>query len=152
MANKIDDNVEGTWGSDIISTGNGDDNVLGRPGDDRIDGGNGNDFLIGNRGKDIVTGGNGKDIVSGGADDDVLTGGNGKDIFYFFNAVSPGDDIITDFHNDQIDLSVFDTDFVTLAASFTDVDGNAVIQHTENGTITLLGISSADLSASDFIF
>jgi Ca2+-binding RTX toxin-like protein len=151
VAKKIDI-VVGTGEDDIISTGNGDDNVSGLPGDDQIDGGNGNDYLIGNRGDDIVIGGNGKDIVSGGANDDILTGGNGKDIFFFLNNSYPGNDIITDFHNDQIDLGKFDTDFVTLAATFEDVDGNAVIHLPTSGTITLLGVSSADLSASDFIF
>lgn len=153
MGNKINDRIVGTRQADIISTGNGNDTAYGVDGADQIDGGNGKDYLTGNRGGDIVSGGNGKDIVFGGLGSDILTGGNGKDTFIFHNTVGrrSGNDIITDFHNDQIDLQNHNTDFDTLAASFTDLDGNAVID-TGHGTITLLGVSSADLSASDFIF
>lgn len=154
MANKINDDVRGTRAGEDISTGNGDDVVRGLGGHDQIDGGNGKDNLSGNQGGDIINGGNGKDILVGGTGNDILTGGNGKDIFVFTNFSGSrlsGDDIITDFHNDQIDLEKYSTDFDTLAANFTDVEGNAVIT-TERGTITLIGVSSADLSASDFIF
>lgn len=153
MGNKINDDIRGTRQADNISTGNGDDRVRALDGSDIIDGGNGKDDLAGNRGRDTINGGNGKDIIFGGLGDDILTGGNGKDTFIFPNTGGrrSGDDTITDFHNDQIDLQRYDTDFDTLAASFIDVDGNAVIE-TGHGTITLLGVSSADLSASDFIF
>lgn len=154
MANKHNDNVLGTNGADDISTGNGNDVVRALGGNDQIDGGNGKDHLSGNQGGDTINGGNGKDIIFGGIGNDTLTGGNGKDIFLFLNGNGgrrSGNDTITDFHNDLIDLSNYSTDFDTLAANFTDVDGNAVIE-TGHGTITLIGVSSADLSASDFIF
>lgn len=132
MANKINDDVRGTRWDDSISTGNGNDVVRGLRGDDQLDGGNG------------------KDILHGAKGNDILTGGNGKDVFLFRSLQYEGEDIITDFHNDQIDLQRYNTDFDTLAARFTDVDGDAVI-YTGHGTITLIGVSSADLSASDFI-
>jgi len=153
MGNKINDDIRGTRQADNISSGNGNDRVWTGDGSDMIDGGNGKDDLAGNRGHDTINGGNGKDIIFGGLGNDILTGGNGKDTFTFPNTRGrqSGDDTITDFHNDLIDLQRYDTDFDTLAASFTDVDGNAVIE-TGHGTITLLGVSSTDLSASDFIF
>lgn len=153
MGKKLNDRVTGSRQADDISTGNGDDTVHSGDGADKIDGGNGKDYLAGNRGGDTIVGGNGKDVIFGGLGNDILTGGNGKDTFIFPNTQGrrSGDDIITDFHNDQIDLQLYNTDFDTLAATFTDVDGNAVMD-TGHGTITLLGVSSTDLSASDFIF
>ncbi len=89
--------VRGTWGDDIIVTGetpdhihahNGDDDVLagggddkvhGGKGDDYIDGGDGSDHLHGGKGDDEIEGGAGNDRIHGGRGDDQLTGGDGND-------------------------------------------------------------------------
>lgn len=110
-------------------------------------------YLIGNELGNILTGGagndnlNGKagnDTLTGGAGNDRLTGGDGKDVFVFGGAM--GQDVITDFKagEDRIDWSAFKSQYgsgPTLKAIGSDV----VAQFGVN-TITLLGVSMADVN------
>ena len=70
-------NLEGTIGANVITTGDL---------DDRISGGNGNDTLSGGAGNDTLIGGLGQDTMNGGPGADV----------YVFGAVSESGDTIAD--------------------------------------------------------
>ncbi len=74
------DTLAGQGGNDVLVGGDGDDELLGGQGDDDLLGGDGNDTLRGGAGGDHLLGGQGDDVIEGGADDDVLTGGAGDDI------------------------------------------------------------------------
>ena len=106
--------------------------------------------LYGGAGNDVIEGGAGADRIYGGEGDDSLTGGTEADTFVFEEG--HGNDTITDFADgtDLIDLS--DLGIKNFAAlSIADVNGNAVIT-TDEGTITLTGVATADLDASNFVF
>ncbi len=84
-----DDLLIGGSGRDFLFGGDGNDRLEGNAGDDRLEGGNGNDYLkgwdgndriFGGSGNDIICGGNGNDLVLGEAGDDWLWGGDGFDI------------------------------------------------------------------------
>ena len=85
--------------------------------------------------------------------DDTLTGGDGRDVFAF--AASFDKDIITDFkpHLDtiQFDRAVFANSSAVLDKT-ANVGGNAVIAYDANDTITLQGVTKAQLSSGDFQF
>lgn len=159
------DKVDGGSGRDNISGGNGKDDLTAGP----VEAGDADDFA----GPNILSGGNGKDrIVSSFAFceeeesdsdltgssgsisdcpvDDVMTGGRGVDTFVFF--AMHGNDVITDFWKDFIDLSA-----LGLTNGFDDLsiannpDGDAVVA-TGEGTITLLGVDALDVDADAFIF
>jgi serralysin len=72
-----------------------------------------------------------------------------------------GNDVINDFDrgfggvpldHDVINVQAYGfADWNTLHAAISDVSGNAVIQLSPNDSITLVGIDTAHLTASDFI-
>ncbi|MEG2802876.1 M91 family zinc metallopeptidase [Stenotrophomonas sp.] len=74
------DRIDGGPGNDTILSGNGRDDVSGGPGNDRIDAGNGNDVVYGGDGDDQVRGGRGNDFLEGGRGNDTLDGGAGRDV------------------------------------------------------------------------
>ena len=85
--------------------------------------------------------------------EDHLWGGDGDDLFVF--SVNGGDDWVEDFTSgeDTLDVSALGfADFADLLASTSDVGGNATIDYGNNDEITLVGVATADLSASDFLF
>jgi Ca2+-binding RTX toxin-like protein len=108
-----------------------------------------------------ITGG--RDILNGGGGSDQLWGGPNNDLFVF-NTVS-GQDVINDFdqgnkaagstaaEHDVIDLQDYGLAGWSALKSLIgdDVSGNAVIRLTADDTITLNGIHTADLKATDFI-
>src|SRR5262249_48255604 len=88
----------------------------------------------------------------------VLTGGAGKDSFVY-EVSSPHHDVVTDFHQgeDVIDVRAADISEFDMVQPFLsdDAQGNAVITTVSNGvtsTMTLTGISAAQLTAADFVF
>ena len=149
-----DDILRGGSGNDIIEGGEGNDRVRGDSGDDSIDGGEGNDLLLGDAGADTIAGGEGNDTIAGGSGDDSLTGGAGEDTFLFTEGA--GNDTITDFDadDDLIDLSLLGEAVAFDDLTITDLADNSgvTITHTAlGGTITLLGVSAADLDADNFV-
>ncbi|MHC2273866.1 hypothetical protein ACVME8_000477 [Bradyrhizobium diazoefficiens] len=87
--------------------------------------------------------------------DDFLTGSSGHDLFVFSQPI--GHDVIYGFDatSDQIDLIGY-TDFTGFgdiqAHMANDAAGNAVITLADGQSITLNGIDSSSLTASDFVF
>ncbi len=117
-----------------------------------------NDFLIGGNGDDLIYGGTGDDTIFGGADNDTLAGNAGDDLFVF-NA-GEGDDVINGFQAggatlDVIDLSSFDgvfDSFADILAAASDIGVGTVIDLGGGASLTLGGVSRADLHEDDFIF
>ncbi len=151
------DVANGGDGNDVIFAGQGDDTVLGGTGDDRLFAGAGDDVVNGGLGNDALTGGVGFDTLNGGAGDDTLTGSFNADTFVFAGAF--GADVITDFAatNDfeRINLALVAsiTDFADLMANhMSQVGSDVVIDAGGGNTITLEGVSLADLDAVDFVF
>jgi VCBS repeat-containing protein len=115
-------------------------------------GGNGNNVLDGSFGGDTLVGGNGADVLIGG-NGDILTGGNGPDTFLF--RPNFGTNTITDFdlHNDtiQFDKSIFG--LVSAIAGFTtDSSAGAVISDGHGDTVTVDGVTKAELAAHPSVF
>lgn len=79
---KIDRDLDGTDGKDLIAGKGGNDMLDGGKGDDLLRGGQGNDHLFGGEGNDILAGGKGADMLHGGAGDDRLFGGTDDDILH----------------------------------------------------------------------
>lgn len=70
-------------------------------------------------------------------------------------SVNGGDDWVEEFTSgdDTLDVSALGfAGFEDLLASTSDVGGNATIDYGNNDEITLVGVATADLSASDFLF
>lgn len=152
-----DDYVSGDGGNDGVFGQQGNDTLLGGDGNDRFFGGIGNDLIFGQLGSDTVFGGAGFDTIFGGAGDDELWGKFNADTFVFAGA--HGNDVIKDFEAtnpfEKINLNgvAAITDFADLSANhMTQVGGNVVIATGIGNSITLEGVSLADLDASDFIF
>ncbi len=155
MAGAGRDIVSGGDGADEIVGGGGDDVIFGEAGDDRLIGGGGDDRLVGNEGNDWLLGGAGDDRIGGWAGNDVLVGGSGADVFVF--GTGSGDDTIRDFEIgvDQIDLSDLATNYGAVLAAASEVGGSVVIDMTAlggSGTLRIVDVLEADLSAGDFLF
>lgn len=135
------DFLKGANGDDLLSGGSGDDVLYGGAGHDKLSGGIGDDEIFGNKGNDTLLGGFGKDTLTGGQGDDKLAGGSGADTFIFGR--NEGDDVIRDFETGR--------DIITLGGqTYTVVegaDGDAVLELSGGGSITLLGISIGDVSS-----
>jgi VCBS repeat-containing protein len=124
--------------------------IVGTPGG-TLAGGTGKQVLDGSLGQQTIIGSNGKDTLVGGPDD-ILTGGNGADTFVF--RAGFGHNTITDFdfHIDVIQWA--QGTFATIESVFShmasDGHGGTVITYDTNNSVTLLGVSPANLHASDF--
>jgi Ca2+-binding RTX toxin-like protein len=147
------DFIVGTSGNDCNLSGAGCGNhvIVGLDGNDTLTGGAGNDGLIGGAGNDILVGGPGNDVLSGGA---------GNDTFRFTETscghANFGNDIVVDYHPGEDSIEIGQDIFANLAAlraaTTDDCHGNAVITVDCNNSITLSGVSTADVIAhqSDF--
>lgn len=128
------------------------ENVIGGSGDDYLVGGAGANRLEGRDGNDKLLGGAGNDVLVGGRDDDLLIGGGGDDHFVF--GPDFGEDRIIDFNlgtlarHDTLDLRGLGFASRAEVLAHTDGGGSAVI-HAGDDSITLQGVSVAQLSAAD---
>ena len=140
------------------------DNAQG--GNDILDGSSGNQVLYGDAqfylpsSPGSITGG--KDVLIGGPNDQ-LWGGPNDDTFKF--KVASGNDVIQDFNqgnlavgstapeHDIINVHAYGfTDWSALLAVISDDSaGDAVVQLSPTDSITLTGVHTANLHASDFI-
>lgn len=156
LSGQGDDVSFGNGGSDIMIGDQGSDVLFGGDDDDVMLGGQGRDVLFGDDGNDVILGGQGNDLIAGGAGDDQLYGGQGDDTFLFGDG--SGSDVIEDFSigSDQIAISagingsdLADAEGVMALVSDND-DGFATIDLGEDNSITISGVSTDDLSESDF--
>nr|WP_135210601.1 peroxidase family protein [Vitreimonas flagellata] len=143
-------------GIENVTGGAGNDSILGDGGANDLDGAGGSDTLNGGGGNDNLNGGGGSDTLIGGLGNDDLNGGAGNDTFVFSGAF--GADRITGFDEnptggqDLLDISALGVTAANFAASVTIVQQGADVLVTINGqTITLLGETVANITASDFL-
>jgi VCBS repeat-containing protein len=114
-----------------------------------LNGGNGPDVLDGSFGNDVLLGGNGPDVLIAG-DGNTMTGGNGPDIIL----VRPdfGANTVTDFDVRidaiQFDQSIF-TDEDDVFDHTVDTPGGAVITDDDGNSLTLAGVTLAQLEQSE---
>lgn len=118
------------------------------------------DILYGSDGDNVIYGMGGADRLIGGGGGDRLYGGAGGDIFAF--DARSGADLIVDFQATGVDHDFFAVqknangsgivDFTTLAAHAANVGGDVVIDLGGGNAATLIGLNTADLSASLFMF
>ena len=154
-------------GNDALNGGDGDDRLRGDAGADTLNGdlgadslrgGDGDDILIGGVGGDTLEGEAGADILEGGADFDRLFGGAGVDTFRIVDNF--GFDRVMDFADglEKIDFRPH-----TTINSFADIQVLAFNQGSEtkivptaNPTgsdfIVIVGVTAANIDASDFLF
>ena len=154
----------GDYGVRVVGNGTVDDIALIKGsgatvewfgGDDAntITGGKRDDDLNGGGGDDTIDGGKGDDTLTGDSGNDMLTGGKGRDIFVF--KVDGEDDTVTDFKNGKDLLDVSDFPLITNIADFvsvTAVGGDVVIDINGVDSITLSGVTLAQIDDADFIF
>ena len=145
----LSDVILGLQGNDTLSGANGNDLVNGNQGDDIVMGGEGNDTVRGGQNNDVVVGDAGNDTIWGDLGNDILTGGSGSDRFVF--RAGDGADEITDFE-DGIDFIALSGGISFSNLTFLDeFDGAAIVLNNAEVLVTLTGITTAQLSASDFI-
>ncbi|KZK76471.1 Leukotoxin [Pseudovibrio sp. W64] len=109
--------------------------------------------LVGGDGADIINGNGGNDLITGGAGDDQLNGGEGSDIFVFA-AGDTGHDVLTDFDATdviQVEAALF-VDFIAIMDAAEMSDSNTVITIDTDTSITLQGVTPAELQPDDFLF
>jgi len=136
-----------TWNSDIDTLRyHGDLNPAGTS-----DAYAGNDSITGTAADDFLNGAAGDDILSGLAGNDVLTGGAGGDEFIFIDG--SGSVLIVDFDissGDTLNLAAFGfTELDAVLAVTTDVGSDALVQLDANDSVTLAGVSTTELYATD---
>ncbi|WP_434052158.1 MAG: putative Ig domain-containing protein [Roseibium sp.] len=114
-------------------------------------------ILTGTENSDTINAGDGDDVITGGGGSDILSSGTGSDTFVF-NFGDTGHDTIADFTAGsgsedvmEFDAALFAT-YDALLAAMTDDGNNTVITIDANTTITLEGVTVADLHQDDFNF
>ncbi len=130
------------YGTDQNNTLNGSDDA------DTFVAGDGDDTLYGKKGDDTLLGEAGNDTLNGGAGNDtfVFTGASfGKDVINDFEAGVVSEDVI------QFDASIF-ADFNAVINEASDVGSDTVITLDDDNSVTLKGVSLADLHSDDFQF
>nr|WP_158309197.1 calcium-binding protein [Pseudovibrio sp. FO-BEG1] len=149
-----DDVISGLGGDDIISGANGNDTLNGDAGNDSLSGGSHDDVLNGGEGNDSLYGGNDNDTLNGGVGNDRLRGDNGADVFRF-DGNSFGKDTISDFNVNsdtiQVDENVF-ANFEDVLELASNVGNAVVIQLDDDNSITMNGVRTEDLQATNFEF
>ena len=150
------DIIEGKAGNDVLYGLGGNDVMDGDAGNDTIFGGSGNDNIEGGAGADRIFGEAGNDIISGDDGNDFMSGGAGNDLFVFDSG--EGDDRISGFvaggTDDRLDLRDASFNFVRFSqvlARAQDVGGSVVIDLGAGDSVTLVGVTEAQLKAVDFI-
>ena len=175
-----DDDINGNRGEDTVLGGAGADYVRGGQGNDLVDGGDGDDWhLNGNIGADTVHGGGGNDALFGGAGDDLLIGGPGHDRMsgdlgddtlqgdadgdIFAVGQGHGRDVILGFADGpsriELPTGINGTpisDFASLLARIVDTvhsdQASAQVDLGGGNSLTLVGVTRAQLQADDFLF
>ncbi len=162
------DIVYALGGNDTVNGNNGDDTLFGQDGTDALNGGAGNDTLYGGANGGIL--GLGIENLNGGTGNDAMNGGAGPDNFIVDAAF--GNDIITGFDattgvvlglvlQDRIavgNIGITAANFATRVTIGADGTGGTLLTlrdgatNTVQGTIDLVGVNAANISATDFNF
>ena len=129
--------------ADDIQGGARDDSLSGLAGADSLDGGAGNDRLLGGDGDDVLTGGAGRNIVSGGAGTDRFIVSQGEILTISDLAVSDS--------FERVDLRAF-TGLTFANMTLTDIQGGVRVGLPGGASLTLTGVTAAQLNAAKFIF
>lgn len=117
-----DDRIVETEGDDVFFGGLGDDTISGGDGDDVLDGGFDDDVLDGGAGEDSLEGGSGLDSLDGGAGSDLIEGGLDGDVLSGSEAAD------------------------TFAGTLAELDGDVILDFTEEDRILVRGVSFTDES------
>lgn len=120
---------------------------------ERINGTATRDIFFDSSADNIFDGGAGNDVMHFSYGNDTGHGGSGADTFIFDGAF--GDDVIDDFHQSEGDKIRISSLASFVGVYFDDIitdDGPATLMLYGSNTITLLGVVSSDLHASDFGF
>ena len=146
----------GTGGEATGDTYNGVEYVYGSAFNDTILGDGAINRLVGGAGNDVLDGAGGNDYLLGETGNDVMTGGAGADVFIF--SAGFGNDVITDFWAGatRTDRAWFQgtglNSYADVLANAVDTAAGVVITAAGQGTLTLSGITLAQLNADDFLF
>jgi Ca2+-binding RTX toxin-like protein len=176
LAGAGDDYVDGGTGSNVLSGGSGIDRLSysSSLGGVRVDlgfhtssygdaisqfenlvGSRYDDFLSGDSGNNEIDGLGGDDRLEGRKGDDVLTGGDGRDTFTF--RTGDGHDRIADFATADRELirlvlgTTYDSYREVMAAAHAS-GGDTVFDFGGGDTLTLSGVTPAQLSAGNFLY
>jgi Ca2+-binding RTX toxin-like protein len=136
--------LDGDVGHDTVVGGADGDLLYGWEGDDTLNGGDGDDFLFGEAGADTLTGGPGNDALTGGLDANVFTFG-----------ANSGTDHVLDFEPGVDKISIATGTAIAspqdaLAHLSADADGTAVLDLGGGSSVTLIGVSAAQVTEGDF--
>jgi hypothetical protein len=145
VGNAGPDILYGNQGMDTLAARGGDDMLFGGQDADRLVGGDGDDILYGNRGADLLEGGDGNDALYGGQDADTLSGGEGDDSL----AGGLGADLFVGGggHDTITDYAAADGDLLSGSlAGWNESDSAAVAWLTDGSSVTLIGVSSDEVS------
>ena len=142
---KVGNDLYGTSGNDTINGWLGNDTITGKHGDDNLKGGKGDDSLHGDRDNDVLIGGTGDDRLAGGIGTNTLKGGKGADTF----VVGRGLDTIEDLDLEADIIEVPST--YTTGTDSTDPNNSIITFNKGSRMTTIIGISQADLDASEVI-
>ena len=144
--------IDGGKGNDELLGSSGNDSLFGNIGDDRLDGGKGRDTLSGGSGNDTLIGGSGDDHIYGGRGHDKVWLGAGSDVFHFTSRDQKATIYDFDVDHDRIDLSAAAwVNAGNVLDLMHDTKKGVVLDLGKGDQITLVGVSAADLSASDFL-
>ncbi len=147
------DRLDGGAGADFLFGDAGDDRLEGGADGDQLAGGEGDDLLSGQAGDDNIFGDGGADTLEGGAGSDSLSGGAGADRMLF--GADLGFDVVFGFEDGQ-DVLAFEG--IAGVAAIGDLGitddgfGNTVITAGAAGTVILVGIAAAQVTAADVVF
>lgn len=144
-----DDMLTATAGADRQFGLGGDDTLVGGADADRPSGGDGADVIYGNSDQDLLVGGAGADTLFGGQASDTLSGGGGNDVLFG----GRGADLFVGGDGDRIaDFDADDGDRIAgrLSGATDGEDGADIVLQT-GATMTIVGVSAADVQSAWFI-
>jgi Ca2+-binding RTX toxin-like protein len=146
----------GSGGEAAGDTYSGVEYVYGSAFNDAIIGDAAINRLVGGAGNDALDGAGGNDYLLGELGNDLLTGGAGADVYIFGSGF--GNDTITDFWTGvgRTDRTWFQgvglNSYADVLANAVDTAAGVVITAGAQGTLTLSGVTLAQLNADDFLF
>ena len=85
-------------------------------------------------------------------EDDLLTGGTGNDIFSYDLAQNEGSDTIVDFSDAADKINITGGTYADLTIAAGADAGDTLVTLSSGTTITLKGVSAANINENDFTF